>query len=86
MLFRVIGPVLFGGLLALGAMTSASASHSAFHPCDPWGSWGETSRECKFGMFCFGAGQKKTLIHYQRTRQCRKGVVVQNKTKSLCGC
>jgi hypothetical protein len=85
-MFRFIGPVLFVGLLVVSSTTNAPASHKWSHPCDSWGSWTETSRTCKQGLFCFGSGQRKTVIYEQRTRQCRNGIQLQKRSRSHCGC
>lgn len=82
----LVGFVLIAIPLVLGTATNAPASHSWLHKCDDWGSWVETSKECKQGMFCFGSNQRKTVIHLERSRQCRNGIQKQSKSRSVCGC
>lgn len=76
-----LGIAAFATVVFLGFVQPAAAAR-----CGSWSGWSETSRECKFGAFCFGARQRKTVIHYQRSRQCKNGIQQQNKQKSMCGC
>jgi len=55
--------------------------------CGSWGPWNITGTKCDNRFFCFAKNQKGTFQTLQRSRQCKKGTQVDNKTVFLyCGC
>jgi hypothetical protein len=87
-------PALFYFLsLAAGADPKAAASHgdgattAGLFGCGSWSSWSFTGTYCGNHFWCFGKAQKGTYATFQRSRQCKHGIQVSNRTDFVgCGC
>jgi hypothetical protein len=82
MSLRMMCSLLGGTVLVMTVAATPPASAA----CGPWGAKTQTSSGCEAGFFCFGAGQRRTVVHYQQTRQCHNGLQQKNSTTRKCGC
>jgi hypothetical protein len=75
--------------LAAGPSTeqSTGADTSGLFGCGPWSSWTSTGTHCGNHFWCFGQSQRGTYATFTRSRQCRRGIQVANRTNFVgCGC